>query len=140
MTMSQTESGSPTATPAKVGNTSNLIRNQKQKHDQVTKRDYNKFEEFDRSDRAPYRMYLQNTDNSQERINPLLINKFLIEKFQNKDVFDECYPLAKNEVCIVAKSLKTANEVLKLAEWGATDGSEQIYIYSEPSNDSPRNN
>ncbi|KAJ8677810.1 hypothetical protein QAD02_013597 [Eretmocerus hayati] len=84
-----------------------------------TKKEVNKFKEFDRYDCPPYRMFLQNVDNSQERINPLLVNKFLIEKFKNKDVFDECYPVAKNKVCIVAKSRRIANEVLKLKEWEA---------------------
>ncbi|KAJ8688046.1 hypothetical protein QAD02_023841 [Eretmocerus hayati] len=84
---------------------------------QLKKIALNKFKEFDIYDKAPFKMFLQNVDNSSERINPLLINKFLITKFKNKDVFEECYPIAKNKVCIVAKSLKIANEVLNLKEW-----------------------
>ncbi|KAJ8670230.1 hypothetical protein QAD02_001489 [Eretmocerus hayati] len=93
---------------------------QSQSSNQITQLEkiaLNKFKEFDIYDKAPFKMFLQNVDNSSERINPLLINKFLITKFKNKDVFEECYPIAKNKVCIVAKSLKIANEVLNLKEW-----------------------
>ncbi|KAJ8686247.1 hypothetical protein QAD02_022041 [Eretmocerus hayati] len=62
-------------------------------------------------------MFLQNADNSDERINPMLMNKFLINKYKNRDASEECYPIANNEVCIVAKNLKIANEVLNLKEW-----------------------
>ncbi|KAJ8685700.1 hypothetical protein QAD02_021493 [Eretmocerus hayati] len=118
----QNESEPISSDTAKVGNntTTHLL---KPNQNQPSKREFNKFKEFNKYDRAPHRMYLQNADNSQDRINPLLINEFLIEKFQNRDVFDECYPLAKNKVCIVAKSLKIANEVLKLADWQLTNKS-----------------
>ncbi|KAJ8686434.1 hypothetical protein QAD02_022228 [Eretmocerus hayati] len=117
---SLTQPHSAVASLVKVGN-GTPSPTQIQERDQTPERELNKFREFDKFDRAPYKMFLQNADNSEERINPLLINKFLIEKFQNSDVFDECYPLAQNKVCIVAKSLKTANEVLKLTKWGAAN-------------------
>ncbi|KAJ8685927.1 hypothetical protein QAD02_021720 [Eretmocerus hayati] len=86
-------------------------------HNQVKRNQINKFKEFDLADRGPYKIFLQNLGNTTERINPLLINRFLINKFRNRDVFDECYPIAANKVCIVAKELRTANEVLRLKEW-----------------------
>ncbi|KAJ8673634.1 hypothetical protein QAD02_004896 [Eretmocerus hayati] len=76
-----------------------------------------KFTQFESYDRAPFKIFLQNTDNNPDKINPLLINRFLIRKFQDSEAFDECYPISKNKVCITALNRQAANQVLNLKEW-----------------------
>ncbi|KAJ8679859.1 hypothetical protein QAD02_015646 [Eretmocerus hayati] len=83
----------------------------------ANKNETSKYKEFGKEDNGPFIMFLQRVDNKPERINALLVNRFLINKFDNSEVFDECKPIAKNKVRIKVFSKKVANEILKLPEW-----------------------
>ncbi|KAJ8688103.1 hypothetical protein QAD02_023898 [Eretmocerus hayati] len=91
--------------------------NPKQTTTQGKGRFMQKFTEFESCDHAPFKMFLQNKDNDPDKINPLVINRFLIRKFQNTQDIGECYPISNNKLCITVLNRLMANKILSLKEW-----------------------
>ncbi|KAJ8674953.1 hypothetical protein QAD02_010739 [Eretmocerus hayati] len=94
-----------------------MVGNPKQTTTQGKVRPMQKFTEFESRDHAPFKMFLQNKDNDPDKINPLVINRFLIRKFQNTEDIGECYPISNNKLCITVLNRQIANKILSLKEW-----------------------
>ena len=95
---------------------SSQIDNSQQSQTQTSTQAKEIFTEFDADARAPYKIYIQNKDNSQKWIDAIKISRHLIKSF-SKEYFDEVKQISKNKLCIIITNKKVANACMKLTYW-----------------------
>ncbi|KAJ8686713.1 hypothetical protein QAD02_022507 [Eretmocerus hayati] len=76
-----------------------------------------KYEKFQNYHVGPFNMYVQNKDKSFRKIDPILINKYLIEKFRNEKILFRARSISDNKVHISTINRAVANQVLMDPEW-----------------------
>ncbi|KAJ8672940.1 hypothetical protein QAD02_004201 [Eretmocerus hayati] len=60
---------------------------------------------------APYGIFVQNSDNSAQTIEGMMINRFLINTYKDSRAFEECLPEAKNKV-FISKHLMETQDII----------------------------
>ncbi|KAJ8671555.1 hypothetical protein QAD02_002814 [Eretmocerus hayati] len=76
-----------------------------------------KITEFGSHDEGPYKIFIQNRDDSSRKIDAVLIGRKLVQIFKDRAKFTEGKNIAPNKVKLSIGTRELANEVLKLSLW-----------------------